>query len=632
MRGLAECDRNALVFYASRCAFCNRVKPPLKIALMFARLVSAGFAPKVSALEMKTVLRVFAYIRGYPWMAVGTLACAVVTTLMVTVFPKVTQLVIDEVRAGHRENLWRYAVIALVTFFLRDLFNGLRIVLNNTFEQKVIFDLRSDLYSHIQQLPLTWFDNRATGDIMTRLLEDVTSVERVLIDGIEQGVVAVLQALVVGTLLFFYNAKLALLALVPLPLLIGGALAYTLTAHRRYRLQRKASSAMNALLHDNLAGIRQIKTYVREREEHARFNGVSQQLREATLVVMRVWAIYNPTMTFFNSLGLVLVIGFGGQAVLDGAMSVGDLVGFLLLAGFLYEPIGKLHSLNQLIQSGRAAGERVFEIMDEKVEPGHAEQDELVEIAGDVRFQKVSFSYDEAVPVLHQITLHARPGETIALVGHTGAGKSTLVNLLTRFYEFDSGEILIDEKPISSLSKSALRTAVGMVTQESFLFNGTVRDNLRLGNPEATDGELWDALEAANARDFVERLPDGLEAIVGERGVKLSVGEKQRISIARALLKDPPILVLDEATASVDTQTERLIQQALDRLMAQRTSFVIAHRLSTVRHADQILVMDRGRIIERGRHEELIALSGTYAKLCATSLMETRPDSALAAR
>lgn len=579
---------------------------------------------------MRTVLRVFAYVRRYPWMAAGTLGCAVITTLMLTVFPKVTQLVIDEVRAGRRENILAYSLIALGAFLLRDLFNALRILLNNTFEQKVIFDLRSDLYAHIQQLPLTWFDNRATGDIMTRILEDVNAVERVLIDGIEGGVTAVLQVLVVGTLLFFYDVKLAALALVPLPFLIGGALAYTLTAHRRYRLQRKASSAMNALLHDNLAGIRQIKTYVREREEHARFNAVSAQLKHATLVVMRVWAIYSPSMSFFGACGLALVVGFGGLAVLDGAMSVGDLVGFLLLAGFLYEPIGRLHSLNQLVQAGRAAGERVFEIIDEKIEPGGAIagdpgtglEEPGYSIEGDVRFQNVSFAYSEEVPVLHNINLHARAGETVALVGHTGAGKSTLVHLLTRFYEFDSGEILIDGTPLRDFSKSALRSAIGMVTQESFLFNGTVRDNLRLGNPDATDAELWDALAAANARDFVERLPEKLDAVVGERGVKLSVGEKQRISIARALLKDPPILILDEATASVDTQTERLIQEALERLMARRTSFVIAHRLSTVRHADQILVMDRGRIIERGRHDELITAGGVYARLCESNFLD----------
>jgi len=574
---------------------------------------------------MKTILRVFAYLRRYPVMALGTTACAIATTLMLMVFPKVTQLVIDEVRAGRRDHLVTYSLIALAAFFLRDLFNAARIVLNNTFEQKVIFDLRSDLYAHIQQLPLTWFDHRATGDIMTRVLEDVNAVERVLIDGIEQGIVAVLQVMVVAALLFPANPRLALLALVPIPCLVAGALSYTLTAHRRYRLQRKASSAMNALLHDNLAGIRQIKTYVREQEEHQRFNRVSDQLRHATLVVMRVWAVYNPSMSFFTACGLVIVIFFGGFAVLDGTMSVGDLVGFLLLAGFLYEPIGRLHSLNQLVQAGRAAGERVFEILDEKAEPGRGASDEELAagtIHGDVRFQNVSFAYSDEVPVLHNITLHARPGDTVALVGHTGAGKSTLVNLLTRFYEYDSGEVYIDGEELRDLPKPVLRGAIGMVTQESFLFNGTVRDNLRLGQPSATDAQLWDALTAANAHLFVRELPEQLDAMVGERGVRLSVGEKQRISIARALLKDPPILILDEATASVDNETERLIQEALERLMARRTTFVIAHRLSTVRHADQILVMDHGRVVERGTHAELLERHGLYLRLWESGFAE----------
>ena len=557
------------------------------------------------------------------------MVCAVLGTVSVVVFPYLTGGVVDEVkRGGQAGRLLPLALLALATFFVQQVLNATRIYINNVFEQKVIFDLRSDLYAHIQRLPLGWFDNRATGDLMTRILEDVNAVERVLIDGIEQGVIAVLQIIVVVAVLLHYSAWLTLVALSPVPFLVGGALAYTLTAHGRYKQQRAASSAMNSLLHDNLAGIRQIKTYVREDEEHRRFNAVSNQLRAATLIIMRTWSLYSPAMTFFTNAGLALVLLFGGRAVLAHQIDLGVFTAVLLLVGFLYEPIRQLHSLNQLVQSGRAAGGRVFEIMDtppevadeaRRHEPG---REEAAGITGEVKFTNVGFAYDEERPVLKNITLHAAAGQTIALVGPTGAGKSTLVNLLTRFYEFDSGEIDIDGMPLKDIPRAQLRAAVGLVTQESFLFNGTVRDNLRLGRPEATDDELFAAARAANASGFIERMPEGLSTVVGERGVKLSVGEKQRVSIARALLKDPPILILDEATASVDTQTERAIQTALDGLMRGRTSFVIAHRLSTVRNADQILVMEHGRIVERGRHDELLALGGLYAKLCESSFLD----------
>ena len=572
---------------------------------------------------MEVFIRVLPYVRRYPFLAFATLFCAVAGTLMVIVFPAITQQIVDQVIGQNRPDLLLPLVgLGLAAFLAQNGLNSLRIIFNNHFEQRVIFDLRSELYAHIQRLPLTWFDNRSTGDIMTRLVEDVTSVERVLIDGIEQGTVAILQILIVSCVMLAYSPSLTAAVLLPIPFLGAGALAYTLTARSRYRKQRKAVSALNSLLHDNIAGVRQIKTYTSETREHARFDEASNGVRKATLTVMKAWALYQPGMEFVSSCGLLLVAGFGTSQVLTGKMDIGALVAFFVLTRYLYEPVGRLHQLNQIFQSGRAAGDRVFEIMDAETEPDEGAQKPTTRVNGHVIYRDVSFSYDPKMPVLHEVNLEAKSGEMIALVGPTGAGKSTIVNLLVRFYEFTSGEITIDGTPLRDIPKSHLRHSIAVVTQESFMFNGTTAENLRIGKPDATEEQIWEVLRAANAADFIKRLPEGLHTPLGERGVKLSVGEKQRLSIARALLKNPPILILDEATASVDTATERLIQEALDRLMENRTSFVIAHRLSTVRHADQILVLERGCITERGRHTELLTRGGLYADLCKSSLIE----------
>ena len=562
--------------------------------------------------------RVWVYLLPYKGLALATVGCAVLSLACALTYPKLTEYIIDGIieKDGGAQRL-KWAVLAMAgAFLLRDLFNSLRIRINNHFEQNVIFDMRREVFGKLQRLPINYFDKRSSGDLMTRVVEDINNVERVLIDGTEQGTVSILCIGGISGILFYTNPFLAMIALSPLPLLAIGALWYTFTAHGRYRRQREASSAMNAILMDDLQGIRQIKAFGRQTHEDKRFASRAEDLRQGNLGIMRAWANYNPAMSFFAALGTVLVLWFGGKEVMSGGMTPGELVGFLFYLMLFYEPVARLHGLNQMLQSARAAGERVFDILDHEAERDESNTEELKQpIKGEVIYENVGFEYEPDRPVLKDISLHAKPGEMIALVGPTGAGKSTLVNLLPAFYEYTSGTVSVDGHSVADTTLTSLRHNIAIVSQEPFLFNGTIRENIQYGNLDADAEEIIVAAKAANCHAFIEELAEGYNSRVGERGVKLSVGEKQRVSIARALLADAPILILDEATASVDTATERLIQEALERLMKGRTSFVIAHRLSTIRKADQILVLKEGSITERGTHETLLEKKGLYAKL-----------------
>jgi ATP-binding cassette subfamily B protein len=564
------------------------------------------------------VKRVAAYFLPYKWIAVGNIACALLALGFSLVFPNIAQYVIDDVIKRGDPKLLASAILALLAAFaLRDVFSALRIVVNSALKLDVLRDMRCDLYARLQRLPVSYFDQRASGDLMTRLIDDANVLESVLVDGVEQAIVAALSIAVVCVILFVKNPYLALLACVPIPILATGVVWYGAAAVRRHRSLRLALSALNAPLADAIQGIRQIKAFNAESYENNRFARNANALRGRALDIFKAWAAYSSTMTFAGSVGMALVLGAGGKMVIEGAMTVGELVGFLFYLTLFYQPLGGLHSLNQNFQSARAAGERVFDILD-------APQERCIErggvglptpVRGEVRYENVSFGYEPGRDAIENVSLHALPGQTIALVGPTGSGKSTLVSLLTRFYETSSGRITIDGVNIADVALHDLRAQIALVTQETFVFNSTIRDNLLYGKRDAGEDELLAASIAANCHEFIEGLPKKYDTLVGERGVKLSVGEKQRIAIARALLKDTPILVLDEATASVDAVTEKLIQEALQRLMKDRTSFVIAHRLSTIRDADQILVFERSAIVERGTHDELLALGGTYAAL-----------------
>lgn len=583
--------------------------------------------------SMRLILR---FMSRYPWRVTAGLAMGITGTLLAYVFPALTQWFLDDIIPNRdTSRIVQLSAIGLGAMFLKQLFFSLRTLANNAFELRMTYDLRSRLHEKIQHLPLKWFDRQSTGDIITRMADDVPATQRVILDGIDQGVPAVLQLVLTAGVMFWLDSKLAMVVLIPVPFIAAGGWIYARWVSPRALEARKAAGGLNSLLHDNIAGIRQIKSYTLEEEKQRGFNASSGEYRRQQTRLQRAWSVYGPGMGFLGDTGVILLMGFGAWWCIQDAIAVppppasetltiGKLAQFLLLMGMFYEPVGRLHGINQTVVTGLAAAQRVFEILELEGTEDLKKGERLGEVRGEIEFRNVSFRYDENRPIVTDINVVVRARQTVAFVGATGAGKSTLFQLLTRFYEADEGAITLDGHLIQDLNKADLRDAIGYVTQESYLFNQSIRENLLLGRPTATDQELWDALRQACAAEFVERMDGGLDAMVGERGSRLSGGEKQRISIARAFLKNAPILLLDEATSAVDTRSEKLIQRAIDGLRTNRTCLVIAHRLSTILHADRIYAMRNGQVLASGTHAELLQTSEYYAELVKLSFQEEK--------
>ena len=567
---------------------------------------------------MKIIYRILGYLRPY-WRRLTIAYISLFTALGLQLYiPSILARVID---TGLIDNNLRYllnaALLIIVLSVLQGIFTFLRAYLFQYLAEIVGYDLRNALYEKLQSLPFTYYDKAQTGQLMSRVTDDVNNIRGMLMMSLRALVLALSMLIVVAIILLSYNWQLALVSLASMPILVWWSLKFGVTVRPMFGAVQQQFGVMTSVLQENVAGARVVRAFAQEARENERFEVELETLFAKNLRATKLWSFFFPSILFLSGLSLGAILWLGGYQVITGALTIGTLVAFNRYVTLLAEPLRWIGFIVNRIARAIASGGRIFEILDTKSAlQERADPIPLPAMRGEVVFEDVSFRYAGARrDALNDLTFTARPGETIALLGPTGAGKSTIINLLPRFYDTTSGRILIDGHDIRDLKIADLRSQIGTVLQETFLFSVSIAENIAYGRKGASREEVIAAAKAARAHDFISALPEGYETKLGERGVNLSGGQKQRLAIARALLLNPRILILDDATSSVDSETEYLIQQALQTLMQGRTSFVIAQRLTTIKDADQIFVLQDGRIVERGNHIQLLQNGGFYAEI-----------------